>query len=210
MRGRLSHRRSRRLPAGCERPDQTITADATPSTADLGYRRSGKPAPEEHRTRRTHARGHARVFIYICMYDTPRPGHDGPGGADAATRPPGRPTTRAKPRTVLRLRNDRDHEAGNRRPAPQPDDKKKQHAMAPHSGPTNSVKDTCRTPGISKAAPYRHLAEQRRRRSLGDRRPHRSRGSVGLDHRRRSAVQQTGRLTISFYSGAIRSPNPPP
>jgi len=32
-----------------------------------------------------------------------------------------------------------------------------------HSDPTNSVKDICRTLGISKATLYRYLAEQRGR-----------------------------------------------
>jgi DNA invertase Pin-like site-specific DNA recombinase len=43
------------------------------------------------------------------------------------------------------------------------DDKKKRHAVTLHGDPTNSVQDICRTPGISKATPYRYLAEQRRR-----------------------------------------------
>src|SRR4051812_40169780 len=42
-------------------------------------------------------------------------------------------------------------------------DKKKRHAAPPHSDPTNSVKDVCRTLGISKATLYRYLAEQRSR-----------------------------------------------
>jgi ACT domain-containing protein len=32
-----------------------------------------------------------------------------------------------------------------------------------HSDPTNSIKDSCRTLGISKATFYRYLAEQRGR-----------------------------------------------
>jgi len=43
------------------------------------------------------------------------------------------------------------------------DDKKQWHAVLLHSDPTNSVKDICRTLGISKATLYRYLAEQRRR-----------------------------------------------
>lgn len=43
------------------------------------------------------------------------------------------------------------------------DDKKKRHAMTLHSDLTNSVKDICRTLGISKATLYRYLAEQRGR-----------------------------------------------
>ena len=43
------------------------------------------------------------------------------------------------------------------------DDKKMRHAVMLHSDPTNSVKDICRTLGISKATLYRYLAEQRRR-----------------------------------------------
>ncbi len=43
------------------------------------------------------------------------------------------------------------------------DDKKKRHAVTLRSDPTNSVKDICRTLGISKATPYRYLAEQRGR-----------------------------------------------
>ena len=43
------------------------------------------------------------------------------------------------------------------------DDKKKRHAAMLHGDPTNSVKDICRTLGISKATLYRYLAEQRRR-----------------------------------------------
>src|SRR3954454_17494303 len=43
------------------------------------------------------------------------------------------------------------------------DDKKKRHAALLRSDPTNSVKDICRTPGISKATLYRYLAEQRSR-----------------------------------------------
>ena len=43
------------------------------------------------------------------------------------------------------------------------DDKKKRHAAMLHSDPTNSVKDICRTLGISKATLYRYLAEQRSR-----------------------------------------------
>src|SRR5262249_26989502 len=42
------------------------------------------------------------------------------------------------------------------------DDKKKRHAVTLHSDPSNSVKDICRTLGISKATLYRYLAEQRR------------------------------------------------
>ena len=75
----------------------------------------------------------------------------------------GVPPPRAKPRTVLRLRNDRDHEAGNQRPTRNLDDKRGQHARTLHSGPTNSVKDTRRRRGILKAALYRRPAEQRRR-----------------------------------------------
>ena len=41
------------------------------------------------------------------------------------------------------------------------DDKKKRHAALLHSDPTNSVKNVCRTLGISKATLYRYLAEQR-------------------------------------------------
>jgi DNA invertase Pin-like site-specific DNA recombinase len=41
------------------------------------------------------------------------------------------------------------------------DDKKKRHAVLLHSDPTNSVKDICRTLGISKATLYRYLAEKR-------------------------------------------------
>ena len=43
------------------------------------------------------------------------------------------------------------------------DDKKKRHVTLLHSDPTNSVKDICRTLGISKATLYRYLAEQRSR-----------------------------------------------
>ena len=43
------------------------------------------------------------------------------------------------------------------------DDKKKRHAAMLRSDPTNSVKDICRTLGISKATLYRYLAEQRSR-----------------------------------------------
>src|SRR3954469_5821382 len=43
------------------------------------------------------------------------------------------------------------------------DDRKKRHAAMLHSDPTNSVKDICRTLGISKATLYRYLAEQRGR-----------------------------------------------
>ena len=43
------------------------------------------------------------------------------------------------------------------------DDKKKRHAVTLHSDPTNSVKDICRTLGISKATLDRYLAERRRR-----------------------------------------------
>jgi DNA invertase Pin-like site-specific DNA recombinase len=42
------------------------------------------------------------------------------------------------------------------------DDKKKRHAATLHSDPSNSVRDICRTLGISKATLYRYLAEQRR------------------------------------------------
>jgi DNA invertase Pin-like site-specific DNA recombinase len=42
------------------------------------------------------------------------------------------------------------------------DDKKKRHAATLHSDPSNSVRDVCRTLGISKATLYRYLAEQRR------------------------------------------------
>jgi DNA invertase Pin-like site-specific DNA recombinase len=41
------------------------------------------------------------------------------------------------------------------------DDTKKRHAALLHSDPTNSVKNVCRTLGISKATLYRYLAEQR-------------------------------------------------
>src|SRR3954466_12551233 len=41
------------------------------------------------------------------------------------------------------------------------DDKKKRHAVKCHGDPANSVKDICRTLGISKATLYRYLAEQR-------------------------------------------------
>src|SRR3954464_1433062 len=41
------------------------------------------------------------------------------------------------------------------------DDKKKRHAVTLHGDPANSVKDICRTLGISKATLYRYLAEQR-------------------------------------------------
>src|SRR3954469_14744733 len=43
------------------------------------------------------------------------------------------------------------------------DAKKKRHAALLYSGPTNSVKDICRTLRISKATLYRYLAEQRGR-----------------------------------------------
>ena len=43
------------------------------------------------------------------------------------------------------------------------DDKKQRHAAMLRSDPTHSVKDICRTLGISKATPYRYLAEQRSR-----------------------------------------------
>jgi DNA invertase Pin-like site-specific DNA recombinase len=43
------------------------------------------------------------------------------------------------------------------------DDTKKRHAVLLHGDPTNSVQDTCRTLGISKATLYRYLAEQRGR-----------------------------------------------
>jgi DNA invertase Pin-like site-specific DNA recombinase len=42
------------------------------------------------------------------------------------------------------------------------DDKKKRHAVTLHGDPTNSVNDIRRTLGISRATPYRYLAEQRR------------------------------------------------
>jgi DNA invertase Pin-like site-specific DNA recombinase len=38
------------------------------------------------------------------------------------------------------------------------DDKKKRHAVTLHADPSNSVKDICRTLGISKATLYRYLA----------------------------------------------------
>ena len=41
------------------------------------------------------------------------------------------------------------------------DDKKKRHAALLPSDPTNSVKDICRTLGISKTTLYRYLAERR-------------------------------------------------
>ena len=94
-RGRLSHRRSRRLPAGCERPDQTTTADATPSTADLGSRRNGNQHPKSTEpSAPTHAG--TRVFIYMHKQNTPDRATTDQGGADAATRPPGRPTTQSQ------------------------------------------------------------------------------------------------------------------
>jgi DNA invertase Pin-like site-specific DNA recombinase len=43
------------------------------------------------------------------------------------------------------------------------DDKKKRHAAMLRSDPMNSVKDICRTLGISKATLYRYLAELRSR-----------------------------------------------
>src|SRR3954447_11734772 len=43
------------------------------------------------------------------------------------------------------------------------DDKKKRHAALLRSDSTNSVKDVCRTLGISKATLYRYLADQRSR-----------------------------------------------
>ena len=43
------------------------------------------------------------------------------------------------------------------------DNKKKRHAALLHGDPTNSIKDICRTLGISKATLYRYLAEQRGR-----------------------------------------------
>ena len=39
----------------------------------------------------------------------------------------------------------------------------KRHAAMPHADPTNSVKDICRTFGISKVTLSRDLAEQKRR-----------------------------------------------
>jgi DNA invertase Pin-like site-specific DNA recombinase len=43
------------------------------------------------------------------------------------------------------------------------DDAKKRHAVLLHGDPANSVRDVCRTLGVSKATLYRYLAEQRGR-----------------------------------------------
>ncbi len=42
------------------------------------------------------------------------------------------------------------------------DDPRRRHAAVLHADPANSVRDICRTLGISKATLYRYLAEQRR------------------------------------------------
>jgi Helix-turn-helix domain of resolvase len=69
------------------------------------------------------------------------------------------------PRTLSALAGDGDAARARGRSGGRPrklDDPKKRHAAVLHGDPANSVRDICRTLGISKAMLYRYLADQRR------------------------------------------------